>query len=121
MQEEGITSIVKADRLGRTHYSAEYKAEVLRAFEASSLSGAAFSKQCGIKYPTFASWVTKRKRARAPQNQGKDHPAPAFVVAELSRGVPTSHLEVYLPGGAVAKITEPADIDLLAALIKALA
>lgn len=62
MQEEATTSIVKSDRMGRTHYSADYKDKVLAVFATSSLSGPIFTKQCGIKYPTFASWVAKRKR-----------------------------------------------------------
>jgi hypothetical protein len=32
-----------------------HKQEVISAFESSSLSGPAFARQCGIKYPTFAS------------------------------------------------------------------
>ena len=53
------TSIIKSDRIGRTRYSAEYEAEVVAAFDGSGLSGPAFAKQCGIKYPTFAAWVAK--------------------------------------------------------------
>jgi hypothetical protein len=34
-QEEVSTSIIKADRLGRIHYSNEYKTEVLEAFQVS--------------------------------------------------------------------------------------
>ena len=49
MQEEAVTSIVKSDRVGRTRYTAEYKSEVVAAFEPSSLSGPAFARQCGIK------------------------------------------------------------------------
>ncbi len=45
VQDEVSTSIIKADRLGRAHYSADYKAQVLDAFETSSLSGAAFARQ----------------------------------------------------------------------------
>jgi len=45
--------IIKSDRTGRTRYTAQYKREVLDAFEASSLSAPAFAMQCGVKYPTF--------------------------------------------------------------------
>ena len=75
MQEESTTSIVKSDRLGRTHYSADYKDQVLDAFATSSLSGPIFAKQCGIKYPTFASWVAKQKREATTGERGDGLPA----------------------------------------------
>ncbi|MDB4566964.1 hypothetical protein N9Z78_03075 [Akkermansiaceae bacterium] len=43
-QEEVSTSIIKADRLGRTHYSIDYKSQVLETFERSSLSGPTFAE-----------------------------------------------------------------------------
>jgi hypothetical protein len=119
MQEEATTSIVKSDRLGRTHYSADYKAQVLDAFATSSLSGPAFAKQCGIKYPTFASWVAKQKRdaTTGERNDG----VPAFMVAEVAENSVSNPLAVHLPGGAVARISSLSELPLLAALIKALA
>ena len=119
MQAEVSTSIVKADRLGRTHYSSEYKTQVLEAFQESSLSGLAFARQCGIKYPTFASWVTQRKRETAPARSGD--PVPAFLVAELPGASGNSVLEVSLPGGSLARIASSSQIPLLAELLKALA
>lgn len=117
-QEEVSTSIIKTDRLGRTHYSNKYKTEVLEAFQASSLSGPAFARQCGIKYSTFASWVGKRKRELAPGKQGDTNSA--FVVAEVPEIPSRPTLEVALPGGAIAKISSSSELPLLAALIKAL-
>lgn len=117
-QEEVSTSIIKADSLGRTHYSNEYKTEVLEAFQASSLSGPAFARHCGIKYSTFASWVGKRKREPAPGKQGDTNSA--FVVAEVPEIPSRPTLEVALPGGAIAKISSSSELPLLAALIKAL-
>ena len=117
-QEEVSTSIIKADRLGRTHYSNEYKTEVLEAFQASSLSGPAFARQCGIKYSTFASWVGKRKRELAPVKQGDT--TSAFVVAAVREIPSRPTLEVALPGGATARISSSSELPLLAALIKSL-
>ena len=61
MQEEASTSIVKADRSGRTRYTDQYKAEVVEAFADSGLSGPAFARQCGVKYPTFAAWAANTR------------------------------------------------------------
>ncbi|MGB6219951.1 IS66 family insertion sequence element accessory protein TnpA [Haloferula sp.] len=65
------TSIIKSVCIGRTRYSAEYKAEVVAAFEGSGLSGPAFAKQCGIKYPAFAAWVAKDRKESGPPSDGR--------------------------------------------------
>ncbi|MDB4438607.1 hypothetical protein N9195_03370, partial [bacterium] len=109
----------KADRLGRTHYSSDYKAEVLEAFASSSLSGPAFAKQCGIKYSTFASWVGKRKREASTSQQNDT--VSAFVMAEVAGSPSVQTLEVVLPGGAVARVSTSSELILLAELLKALA
>jgi transposase len=72
--------IIKSDRTGRTRYTAEYKREVIDAFEPSGLSGPAFARQCGIKYPTFAAWLTKRRKEGQPSSDPADRPA--FVLAD---------------------------------------
>ena len=59
-QAPGI--IIKSDHSGRTRYTAQYKQEVVAAFESSSLSAPVFARQCGIKYPTFTAWIAARKR-----------------------------------------------------------
>lgn len=121
MHHEESTSIIKSDRLGRTHYSDQYKQEVLAAFEASSLSGPAFARQCGIKYSTFAAWVSKRRRqaSSAPNPSTEVNP---FIVAEFSPE-PSQHgaLEIHLPGGAIVHASSASQIALLAELLKALA
>ena len=42
----------------------ERREAILDAFERSGMSGAAFARHIGVKYPTLASWVQKRRRAR---------------------------------------------------------
>ena len=120
MQEEAVTSIVKSDRAGRTRYTAKYKSEVVTAFEASGLSGPAFARQCGIKYPTFAAWVAK---GRSPDRSQKSAPpASPFIIAEIGGGIPggSEVLEVRLPGGAIVLADTPRQLALLAELLKAL-
>ncbi len=119
MPEEPVTTIIKTDRIGRTHYSADYKTQVLQAFESSCLSGPTFAKQCGIKYSTFAAWVGKQKRTASAD--GRINPVTTFMVAEVPMNSISGTLKVTLPGGAIAEITEEADIALLAVLLKTLA
>lgn len=47
------TTIIKSDRIGRSHYRPQYKAEVLAAYRESGMSGHAFAEQCGIKSTPF--------------------------------------------------------------------
>ena len=120
MQEEEVTSIVKADRIGRTRYTDQYKAEVLEAYGASSMSGPAFARQCGIKYPTFAAWVAKVRRQDRPQASAQ--PVSPFIIAEIGEAgrVGDEVLEVRLPGGASALARSSRQVVLLAELLKAL-
>ena len=120
MHDEVSTSIIKSDRIGRAHYSEQYKQEVLAAFEQSSLSGPAFAKHCGIKYPTFASWVSKSRKTKTLTSSTLD--TQAFIVAELGEDLSTSQaLEVRLPGGALVSATSSHHVRLLAELLRSLA
>lgn len=118
MIEQPASTIVKSDHTRRTRYTAQYKQEVVAAFESSSLSAPAFARQCGIKYPTFAAWLAARKRCESTPSR---HHPPAFLVAELAAETATSALEVRLPGGAVARAMDAEQIRLLAALLRQLA
>ena len=111
--------IIKSDRTGRTRYTFEYKQEVLDAFESSSLSAPAFAQQCGIKYPTFAAWLAKRKQGNRRPAKPTEHPS--FILAELSAAPDDEVLEVRLPGGAVARAAGRDQVRLLAELLRHLA
>jgi hypothetical protein len=112
-------TIIKSDRTGRTRYSSRYKQEVLDAFGSSSLSAPVFARQCGVKYPTFAAWIAGRNRGGSPPPPSSARPA--FLVAELSAAAGGEALEVRLPGGAVVSATGPAQVKLLAELLRHLA
>ena len=114
------TAIIKSDRKGRVRYSSDYKAEVLAAFANSGMSGPDFARQCGIKYPTFASWISKQRR-EGLRSEVEVADRQDFILAEV-RGDSSRHvLKVELPGGAVAHLADSAQAGLLAALIKSFA
>ena len=117
-KEDLPTTIIKSDRAGRPRYSQEFKDEVLAAFEGSGMSGPAFAAHCGLKYPTFASWVSKRRREKAPGSASASKER--FVLAEFSEGRAGEGVWVELPGGAKARLTEASQAGLVAALIRAL-
>ena len=114
-------TIIKSDRTGRTRYTAQYKREVLDAYESSSLSGPAFAMRCGVKYPTFAAWLAGRRRGSLPGPAKQRSDAPAFLLAEIGDASSGDALEVRLPGGAVARAAGPAQLRLLAELLRHLA
>lgn len=114
-------TIIKSDRTGRTRYTAQYKREVLDAFESSSLSAPAFAMQCGVKYPTFAAWIAGRRRGSLPGPAKQRSDAPAFLLAEIGETSSGEALEVRLPGGAVARAAGSAQLRLLAELLRHLA
>ncbi|MBV5331375.1 transposase [bacterium] len=107
--------IIKSDRSGRVRYTDEFKREVLAAYESSSLSGPDFARQCGIKYPTLAAWVAARRRGKQP---GGAMSGPTFLVAEMASSAEQSALEMRFPGGAVARVSDAAQVRLLAVLLQ---
>ena len=114
--------IIKNDRIGRARYTQQYKDEVLAAYEASGMSGPAFAEHCGLKYPTFAGWVSKRRREEYQSSTPGGHPAKGqFVLAEFGTAPASGELRVELPGGASARLSDAGQAGLLAALIRALA
>jgi hypothetical protein len=77
--------------------------------------------QCGVKYPTFAAWIAGRRRS-SPSGPVQRLPAPpAFLLAEIGGAPSGETLEVRLPGGAVARAAGPAQLKLLAELLRQLA
>ena len=113
-------SKTKSGRARRPHYTDQYKAEVVAAFESSGLSGSAFAQQQGIKYPTFCSWVAK---ARGKTRSRKTAPSPSpFLIAEIGEqsAVGGERLEVRLPGGATVLAGTSKQVALLAELLKSL-
>src|SRR5438093_13333782 len=71
--------------------TAARRAQVLRAFERSGLSAAAFARQYKLNYTTFCGWRYQAK-AQAP---------PAFVQVELPAASPAPELVIEL--GAQAR------------------
>src|SRR6188768_4174803 len=56
--------IFRRDATGRVRYSAARRKALLDEFERLGMKGAAFARMAGISYPTFATWIQKRRHAR---------------------------------------------------------
>jgi len=133
--------ILKTDGLGRVRTPAAQREALLDAFERSGLSGMKFAALHGVKYPSFANWVQRRKRQRL---QGHAGPAGASgtppdldpatagstsplhwleaVVAGGASGAPPGPgaLRLHLPGGVRMEITASDQVPWAARLIQSL-
>jgi hypothetical protein len=113
--------ILKTDVLGRVRMRPEKRELILDEFERSGLSGAKFAERIGVKYPTFASWVQKRRRKRG-QYKAKGKQELALVEAVVGEPEPNrgKALIVELPGGVKVEMRGPKDAPVVAALIREL-
>ena len=109
---------IKTDKAGRRRLSNEHKEALLDAFELSSMSGAQFAKKYGLVYPTFASWIKKRRESRASMEM-TSKPS-EFVELDLGESE-TQPLVVELPQGVRIKIADSSQVQLAVVLLKTLA
>ena len=135
MKEEA-EELLKVDALGRVQVSRQRREWLLDEFERSGVAAAEFAGMAGIKYPTFANWVQKRRRATgaypamgraglaATMKRRAALPAPRFVEARIERSSPgpggVAALRVELPCGARMEIEDVSQVQIAAALLRAL-
>lgn len=116
--------VLKVDKRGRVHTPASRQEELLDEFERSGLSGAKFAEVSGIKYQTFAAWVSRRRKMRqssvAKPSEGKADPV-RWLEAVVDRAVPGSGvLVIHLPGGARMDVADGQQATLAAELLRLL-
>ena len=92
---------------------------MLDEFERSGMAAVKFAALIGVKYPTLASWVQKRRRQRKG-GEVAGRPA-ALQWVEAAVEVPGAGLRVELLGGARIEIADEAQAKLAAVLLRALA
>ena len=108
--------LLKVDGVGRVWASKKRREALLDEFERSGTSAAQFAALTGVKYPTFASWVQKRRRKQ--DNAGRVEAPLRWMEAVAA---PVGGLCVHLPCGARMEIADGAQAQLAAALLRALA
>jgi hypothetical protein len=121
--------LMASDARGRVLVPKERREALLDEFERSGLSGVKFAQLAGIKYPTFADWVSKRREARrvaAVEPGGIAHRAGGFVEAVLDRSASAvvfggAGLAIELPGGARVQVQSPLQLQMAAELLRLLA
>ena len=114
--------VLKTDKLGRMQTPAARREQVLDEFERSGLSGKKFAAVVGIKYPTLATWASKRRRERGLPPIVRRSKAMRLLeaVVEESSGDKKA-LVLELPGGARMEIKDAGQAALAGALLRTLA
>ena len=121
---ESTTQVLKTDVSGRVWTPRAQRDAILDEFEKSGMPALKFAAVVGVKYPTLANWIQKRRQAReASSDSGESAPIAAepaalkwFEATVESR--PT--LEVQLPGGAMIKVSNASQAVLAGHLLRAL-
>ena len=117
-------NLIKTDVLGRMQRTPEQRERILDEYERSGLSGPKFAALCGVKYQTFASWLTRRKNQRQthPKRQPRRGSGQVqWLEASVQPATTaTGALLLQLPGGVQAQVSNPGQIALAAALMRAL-
>ena len=138
--------ILKVDAIGRVRVPVERREMLVDEFEGSGMSGLAFAKRYGINYPTFATWVQKRRRADGRYEKMKvkvkrdackavgamknnvekncgENPATKVKWLEVVKEEPVAvvrGLKVELPGGGAVRVEDAKQAMLAAVLIREL-
>lgn len=115
-----VVEVAERDARGRRRVSAKQRAEYVRAYVQSGLTQAAFAKREGLRYPTFAHWVQKAKRAGAcelPPRSGAVQFAQVQLPSSAAAMRSTASVEVQLADGVVVR---GGDVEQIAALVRAL-
>jgi hypothetical protein len=121
--------VLKQDVLGRVKTPKARREQLLDEFEQSGVSGQKFAELAGIKYQTLATWIQKRRRQRGLPAAAKvltptDQVRWLEAVVEQAQGsagkADGSFLVLHLPGGVRVEIGEAKQVELAAALVRAL-
>jgi len=127
-------TVLKSDSRGRVRVPAQRREALLDEFERSGLSGMKFAALAGVKYPTFAYWLSKRRKAgvsgssesagvgrRQAEVSRVEKSVRLFeAFAEVGKSSSGSGLRIELPGGANLVVDSPSQLSLAAGLLQML-
>jgi len=118
--------ILKQDDRGRVRLTLERREALLDEFEKSAMTGAKFARMVGVKYPTFANWVARRRKQRAASREsGSASSGPMRLFEAVlegepgggARGAMAEGLMVELPGGSRMVVGSPVQLQMAAELV----
>ena len=126
--------ILRVDCLGRVTTTRERREALLAEFDRSGISGQRFAKWAGIKYPTWASWVQKRRKEEGQTSLPKAKPKRKSQVrwleavvtptpnapASASSPSGTPGIIVQGPGGVRIEVSDAKHVSLAVQLLREL-
>ena len=123
---QAVEQVLKTDTRGRVKTPAARREQLLDEFEHSGLSGQKFAQLLGIKYPTFATWTQQRRRQRGATNVPVQLAnSVKWLEAVVGQAQPCGGsgppvLLLHLPGGVRLEIGDVKQVEVAAALLRAL-
>jgi transposase-like protein len=110
---------LKVDAMGRVTTPASDREALMDLFEQGGMSGAAFARLHGIRYPTFAHW----RRMRRLRSRGKVKAEPAVaafqeVVLEPAQTHCDEAITIELPLGARVRLERVDQVPLIVVLCR---
>jgi hypothetical protein len=123
--------ILKTDSRLRVRTPAHQREELLKLYDRGSLTAKAFADTYGIKYPTFAAWLQKRRRVTGTAaNEGSVEVPRRAQPLQWVEALPPRHLDLpcppealcclEFPHGVRLALTDQAQLPLAAKLISLL-
>lgn len=98
------TQILKVDEVGRVRTPRARQDEILDGLESSAMTGAAFARHVGVKYPTLMNWVQRRRRERGASGSPQ-RVAAQWIEAVVDSPAQGEALIVELPHGVVLRVS----------------
>jgi transposase len=123
--------ILRVDCFGRVTTTRERREALLAEFDRSGISGQRFAKWAGIKYPTWASWVQKRRKEAGKTPSSKTRPKKNkvhWLEAVVTKNTPaqesatskTVGIIVQGPGGVRIEVCDAKQVGLAVQLLREL-
>ena len=97
------------------------RAEILREFDSSGASGVEFAGMIGVKYPTFAGWLRRRRMKGGGRPERRPpRKAPVKFLEAVLPGAGTEPVVVELPRGVRVQLSSAGQIPLVLELLRRL-
>ena len=117
--ESSALPLIRTGSDGRLRFDPQHRLTLLADFKAGGMSAMAFARLHGVKYPTFMSWIAKRRRQETAPADGVPGFAEVVFGASPSGGR-NDGLRITLPCGSVLEICSRAALPLAAELLNSL-
>ena len=109
----------KSDRQGRRIRGADEWSLILKRYDQSGLTQAAFCAREGLRFGTLVAWLGRRRKNGGALGEAKQ-PEPKFHELSLNRAPdsPGAPLEVTLPDGTVLRGAQASELAQLVQLLR---